>query len=87
MCCIINTIMDKNSTEQEDQGDWSDCEKSEQISLHLSDTDNESNDFEILPRKRKCAFHEQFLIIKSFRYELIHTCIHNGPLQPFSQNH
>lgn len=47
--------MDKSSTEYEGQGHWSDYEESEEISVHLPDTDNESNDSEILPRKRKRA--------------------------------
>ena len=47
--------MDKSSTEYEGQNHWSDYEESEKISVHLPDTDNESNDSEILPRKRKCA--------------------------------
>ncbi|GBM70987.1 hypothetical protein AVEN_163709-1 [Araneus ventricosus] len=40
--------MDKSSADYEDQGDWRDC-------IHLPDTDNETNDSEILPRKRKRA--------------------------------
>ena len=47
--------MDKSCTENEDQGDWSDYELSEGISVP------------ILPRKRKCAFHVQFFITKSYR--------------------
>ena len=35
--------------------------------VHLPDTDNESNDSEILPKKRKRAFHAQFFIIKPYR--------------------
>ena len=50
MCCIINTIMDKSSTEYEDQGDWSDYEESEEISVY---TDTETNASEILPRNAK----------------------------------
>ncbi|GBN08741.1 hypothetical protein AVEN_64895-1 [Araneus ventricosus] len=46
--------MDKSSADYEDQGDWRDSEVSDEISIHLSDTDNETNDSEILPR-RKCA--------------------------------
>ena len=51
--------------EYEDQDDWSDYEESEGIRVHLPDIDNESNDSEILPRKRKRAFHAQFFIVKS----------------------
>ena len=65
--CIINTILDKNTTGYEEQGDWNAYEESEEISLHLPDTDNESNDSEILPRRRKHAFRKQFFIIKSCR--------------------
>ena len=39
----------------EDQDDWSDYEESEEISVRLSDTDNENNGSEILARKRKRA--------------------------------
>ncbi|GBM87579.1 hypothetical protein AVEN_246352-1 [Araneus ventricosus] len=47
--------MGKSSADYEDQSDWKDSEESEEISIHLPDTDNETNDSEILPRKRKSA--------------------------------
>ncbi|GBM36017.1 hypothetical protein AVEN_78110-1 [Araneus ventricosus] len=47
--------MDKSSEDCEDQGDWRDSEESEEISIHLPDTDNETKDNEILPRRRKCV--------------------------------
>lgn len=40
--------MDKNSADYEDQGDWSDYEKSEEINIHLLDTNNENNISKIL---------------------------------------
>ena len=55
----------------EDQGDWSDSEESKEISLHLPVTDNESNDCEKLPKKRKRTFYTQFFIIKSYRKGLL----------------
>ena len=47
--------MDKSSTEYEGQGDCNDYEESEELNVHLLETDtrNESNDSEILPRKQK----------------------------------
>ncbi|GBN65661.1 hypothetical protein AVEN_177884-1 [Araneus ventricosus] len=45
--------MDKSSADYEDQGDWRDSEELEEISIHLPDTDNETNDSEILPRNQK----------------------------------
>ena len=63
--------MDKSSTGSEDLGDWNDYEQSEEICIHLPDAVNESDDSEILPRKRKCAFHAQVFIIKSYRKGLI----------------
>ena len=45
--------MDKSSTEYEGQGHWSDYEESEEISVHLPDTDNKSNDSEILQKEAK----------------------------------
>ena len=54
--------MDKNCTEYVDQGDRSDYKELEEISVHLLDTDNETSDSEILPMKRKRAFHLQFFI-------------------------
>ena len=50
-----NTIIDKSSADYESQGDCSDYKESEEISTHLPDFDNENNDSEILPRKRKHA--------------------------------
>ena len=61
----MNTIREESSTEYKDQGDWSVYEESEEISVHLPNTENESNDSEILPRKRKRAFHAQFFIIRT----------------------
>ena len=45
---IINTIMDKSSTEYKGQGYY---EGSEEVSVHLPDTDIESNNSEIFPNK------------------------------------
>ena len=61
--------MDKSSTEYKGQADWKDYAESEEISVHLAATDNESNDGEILPRKRKRKFNAQFFIciVKSYR--------------------
>ncbi|GBN19273.1 hypothetical protein AVEN_165093-1 [Araneus ventricosus] len=47
--------MDRSSADYEDQGDWRDSEESEEISIHLPDTDNETNDNEILPKSQKRA--------------------------------
>ncbi|GBM26700.1 hypothetical protein AVEN_124992-1 [Araneus ventricosus] len=54
-CCEINTVMDQSSADCEDQGYWRDSAESEEIRIHLPDTDNETNDGEILPRRRKRA--------------------------------
>ena len=37
--------------------------------INVADTDNERNESEMLPRKRKRLFHAQFFIIKSYRKE------------------
>ena len=47
--------MDKSNTEYEYQDDWSDYEESEEISVDLPHNVNESNESEILSRKRKRA--------------------------------
>ena len=47
--------MDKSCADYDIQGDWRDFEEPVEISIHLLDTDNESNNSEILPRKSKCA--------------------------------
>ena len=68
--------MDKSGTEYKDQSDWSDYEESEEVSVPLSDTHNESNNSEILPRKRKQAFHAYFIIIRSYRKGLSAKIVH-----------
>ena len=47
--------MDKSSSDYEYQDDWCDFEESDEISIHLPNIDNKSNDYEILPRKEKRA--------------------------------
>ena len=83
---VLYNKYNKSNTKYEEQGDWSDYEESEQVSVRLLDTDNESNDSEILSKKRKRVrrlinddseplikwlFYAQFFIIKSYRKELI----------------
>lgn len=45
--------MDKYSADFEEQDDWNNYKESEKIDIYLSDTNNESDDSEILPRRRK----------------------------------
>ena len=56
--------MDKSKKQyNEDQGKWGDYQVSEEISVHLPDIDNESNDNEILPRNQKRAFIYSFSLL------------------------